>query len=142
MIYIARFLVDLQIFLLASKAQKLTYPLAIPCRFVDFFNSIQNPKILLSIGNSLQICRIFKYVQKSTYPYAKHCRYSSLSQKLLVGADYMYSAIPCRFVDFPNSIQNQNIFLSIGNSQQICRFFKYDKKSSYLFAKHRSFSHL
>ena len=103
---------------LKSRTQKSYYPLAIPCRFVDFST------------------------QKSTYPYAKHCRYSSLSQKLLVGADYMYSAIPCRFVDFLNSIQNQKIFLSIGNSLQICRFFKYVQKSTYPFAKHCSFSHL
>ena len=25
---------------------------------------------------------------------------------MLVGADYLYSAVPCRFVDFPNSIRN------------------------------------
>ena len=117
-ICVARFLVDLYIFSIASRTQKSSYPLAIPCRFVDFST------------------------QKSTYPYAKHCRYSSLSQKLLVGADYMYSAIPCRFVDFLNSIQNQKIFLSIGNSLQICRFFKYVQKSTYPFAKHCSFSHL
>ena len=116
---IAQFLVDLQNFPLASKTKKPSYPLQF-----------------------LQICRFFKYNEKSTYPFVKHCRYSGLSQKLLVGADYMYSAISCRFVDFPNSIQNQKIFLSIGNSLQICRFFKYDKKSTYLFAKHRSFSHL
>ena len=145
-ICIARFLVDLQIFSIASKTKKSSYPLAIPCRFVDFSNMFKNPpihlqntvafltsnrrgfweliiyiaqflvdlqifpitsikKILLSIGNSQQICRFFKYNEKSTYPFVKHCRYSGLSQKLLVGTDYRYSAIPCRIVDFPNIIQ-------------------------------------
>ena len=46
-ICIARFLVDLQIFSIASKTQKSSYPLAIPCRFVDFLNMFKNPPIHL-----------------------------------------------------------------------------------------------
>ena len=46
-ICIARFLVDLQIFSIASKTKKSSYPLAIPCRFVDFSNMFKNPPIHL-----------------------------------------------------------------------------------------------
>ena len=148
-ICIARFLVDLQIFSIASETQKSSYPLAIHCRFVDFST------------------------QKSTYPYAKHCRYSSLSQncqqelticiaRFLVDLQIFSIAfgtqkssyplaIPCRFVDFSiqkftypyakhcrHSSLSQKLLVG-GNlyvqrdSLQICRFSKQNlkQKSSY-----------
>ena len=57
---------------------------------------------------------IFSFIQFQNKNLTNH-PLKNVDFACLVGADYIYSAIPCRIVDFPNIIQNQKIFLSIGN---------------------------